>query len=58
MEGGVYVNNTLFNKEGHLTEETLEALKFDILKDEELISVLEHISDCQVCWCICRQFYR
>lgn len=49
MEGGVYVNNTLFNKEGHLTEETLEALKFDILKDEELISVLEHISDCQKC---------
>ena len=49
MEGGVYVNSTLFNKEGHLTEEILKALKFDILQDEELISVLTHISDCQKC---------
>lgn len=49
MEGGVYVNSRLFNKEGHLTEETLKALKFDSLKDEELISVLEHISECQKC---------
>lgn len=43
------MNNTLFNKEGHLTEETLRALKFDILHDEDLISVLEHICDCQKC---------
>jgi len=49
MEGGVYVNGTLFNKEGHLTEETLQVLKFDILQDEELIFVLEHISECQKC---------
>ena len=31
MEGGVYVNNILFNKEGHLTDATLNVLKFDIL---------------------------
>ena len=49
MEGGVYVNNTLFNKEGHLSDTTLKELKFDVLKDEELICVLEHISDCQKC---------
>lgn len=49
MEGGVYVKSTLFNKEGHLTEETLKALKFGILKDDELIPILEHISDCQKC---------
>jgi len=49
MEGGVYVKGTLFDKEGHLTEETLKVLKFDILQDEELIFVLEHISDCQKC---------
>jgi hypothetical protein len=49
MEGGVYVNNILFNKEGHLTDATLKVLKFDILKDEELICILEHISDCQKC---------
>lgn len=49
MEGGVYVNSTLFDKEGHLTEGTLKALKFDILLDEELIDLLEHISDCQKC---------
>lgn len=49
MEGGVYVNSTLFDKGGHLTEETLTALKFDILQDEELIDLLEHISDCQKC---------
>lgn len=49
MEGGVYVNSKLFDKEGHLTEEILNVLKFDILQDEELISVLTHISDCQKC---------
>jgi len=49
MEGGVYVKSTLFDKEGHLTEETLKALKFDILQHEELIDLLEHISDCQKC---------
>lgn len=49
MEGGVYVKLTLFNKEGHLTDETLKTLKSDNLKDDELISVLEHISDCESC---------
>ncbi len=49
MEGGVYVNNRLFDEEGHLTEETLTALKFDILSDEQMIDILEHINDCQVC---------
>nr|WP_202117402.1 hypothetical protein [Clostridium chromiireducens] len=49
MEGGVYVNNTLFNKEGHLTEEVLKILKFDRLRDEELIFILEHISACEEC---------
>lgn len=49
MEGGVYVNSTLFDKEGHLTEEILKKLKFDILRDEEMIDILEHISDCQKC---------
>ena len=49
MEGGVHVNNGLFDKEGHLTEETLTMLKFDILGDEEMIVILEHISDCQMC---------
>ncbi len=43
------MNSTLFNKEGHLADTTLKALKFDILKDEELISVLQHISGCQKC---------
>ena len=43
------MNNRLFNKDEHLTEETLKLLKFDILKDDELISVLEHIGDCQKC---------
>ncbi|PIH00816.1 hypothetical protein [Clostridium combesii] len=40
---------TLFNKEGHLTDDTVKLLKRGILKDEELISILEHISDCQKC---------
>lgn len=43
------MNGTLFDKEGHLTEETLNILKFDILQNEELIFVLEHISNCQKC---------
>lgn len=49
MEGGAYVNIILFNKEGHLTDTTLKALKFSTLKDEELIFILEHIGDCQKC---------
>lgn len=49
MEGGVYVKNTLFNKEGHLTKETLDALKLDILNNGELLSILDHISDCEKC---------
>lgn len=49
MEGGVHVNNRLFDKEGHLTKETLTMLKFDILGEEEMIDILEHISDCQMC---------
>lgn len=49
MEGGVYVKPTLFNKEGHLTDDTVKLLKRGTLKDEELISILEHISDCQKC---------
>ncbi|MFV3013377.1 hypothetical protein ACLD43_16125 [Clostridium botulinum] len=40
---------TLFNKEGHLTDDTVKLLKLGTLKDEELISILEHISDCQKC---------
>ncbi|WP_251862065.1 hypothetical protein [Clostridium sp. Marseille-Q2269] len=39
----------LFNKEGHLTEYTIKSLKFGTLKDEELILVLDHISDCEKC---------
>lgn len=49
MEGGVYVNDKLFNKEGHLTKETLDALKLDILNNGELLSILDHISDCEKC---------
>ncbi len=49
MEGGVYVKPTLFNKEGHLTDDTVKLLKLGTLKDEELIPILEHISDCQKC---------
>ena len=49
MEGGVYVKNTLFNKEGHLTKETLDLLKLDILSNSELSSVLEHICNCEKC---------
>lgn len=49
MEGGVYVNSKLFNKDGHLTEETIIALKFGTLNDEEMISMLEHIGNCEKC---------
>lgn len=49
MEGGVYVKNRIFNKEGHLNEDTVRLLKLGTLDDEELIPILEHISDCQEC---------
>ncbi|MBW6411614.1 hypothetical protein [Clostridium weizhouense] len=43
------MKSVLFNKEGHLTEEILNELKFGTLMDEEMVSVLDHISDCQKC---------
>lgn len=46
MEGGVYVNGVLFDKEGYLIEEILRVFKFGNLKDEDLIFILDYISDC------------
>ncbi|EJO5347276.1 hypothetical protein NRP93_001353 [Clostridium botulinum] len=43
------MKTTLFNKEGHLTEDTIKLIKLGTLKDEELICILEHISDCKEC---------
>ena len=45
MEGGVYVKQILFNKEGHLTEQTVKLLKLGSLKDEELDVIRELISN-------------
>lgn len=49
MEGGVYVSNILFDENGHLTEILLKALKSGLLKDNDLISVSEHICNCEAC---------
>jgi hypothetical protein len=49
MEGGVYVNEDLFNKKEHLSEETLDNLKLGTLKDEEMMLALDHIGECEKC---------
>ena len=49
MEGGDYVSNTLFNEKGHLTKMSLTELKSGLLKDDELVLVAEHISNCEGC---------
>ncbi|MDP4179120.1 MAG: hypothetical protein Q8900_12370 [Bacillota bacterium] len=41
--------STLFDKEGHLTEDALEAFKKGYLDDESLILVSEHIANCERC---------
>lgn len=49
MEGGVYVNEDLFSKKEHLSEETLKNLKLGILKDEDVILALDHMGECEKC---------
>lgn len=49
MEGGVYVKNILFNKEGHLNEDSLHSLKHNTLDDAELMDALIHMSNCPKC---------
>ena len=49
MEGGIYVKNILFNKEGHLNKDTFHALKHSILDDDDLMDALSHISNCPKC---------
>lgn len=49
MEGGVYVNKTLFNENGHLTKISLKAFKEGSLNDKELVSISEHICHCEEC---------
>lgn len=48
MEGGVYVSS-LFNKDGHLTDEALALLKDGHANDDELITITEHIGYCMAC---------
>ncbi|MDS0527446.1 hypothetical protein NNC19_17285 [Clostridium sp. SHJSY1] len=43
------MNEDLFNKKEHLSEETLNKLKFGMLKDEEVILALGHIGECEKC---------
>lgn len=49
MEGGVYVINTLFKENGHLTKTSLTGLKEGSLSDNELILISEHICNCEGC---------
>lgn len=49
MEGGVYVNSTLFEEDGHLTKISLIALKKDHLSDDELVLISEHMCMCASC---------
>lgn len=49
MEGGVYVSNTLFKENGHLTKTSLIAFKEGFLSDNELILLSEHICNCEGC---------
>ncbi len=49
MEGGVNVNNLLFDEMGHLDRISLLKLKEGSLNDEDLSLALEHICDCEKC---------
>ena len=49
MEGGDFVSNKLFDKNGHLTDITIEALKNGLLEDNKLILVSDHICNCENC---------
>lgn len=49
MEGEVFMNKILFDKNGHLTESALKVLKENSLKNDEFFSILEHISHCEKC---------
>lgn len=49
MEGGVYVSDTLFKENGHLTKISLKGLKEGYLSDNELILISEHICHCEGC---------
>lgn len=49
MEGGVYVNGTLFKENGHLTKISLKGLKEGSLSNNELALISEHICECTDC---------
>lgn len=49
MEGGVYVINTLFKENGHLTKKSLKGIKEGTFSDNELVLLLEHICQCEEC---------
>lgn len=49
MEGGVYVNNTLFEEDGHVTKKSLKDLKEGYLSDDELVLISEHMCICASC---------
>ena len=49
MEGGVYVNGTLFKENGHLTSISIEGLKEGSLSDSDLVLISEHICKCEIC---------
>ncbi len=49
MEGGVYVSNTLFKENGHLTKVSLKSLKEGSLSDYELVLISEHVCHCEGC---------
>ena len=48
MEGGILLSN-IFNKNGHLSQWTLTALKAGILSEVELLRSTSHIADCESC---------
>ena len=49
MEGGVYVINSLFKENVHLTKMSLDALKEGSLSDNDLIFISEPICNCEGC---------
>ena len=49
MEGGFYVNGTLFKENGHLTNLSIKDLKEGYLNNDDLVSISEHICTCEDC---------
>lgn len=49
MEGGIYLRDSLFNNNGHISDSCIKKFKRGDLDSRELIVVSQHIENCEKC---------